>query len=115
MWTEMVAYAQSKSWKKGDYKNLNLPFENKLLAQPGEIRDRMVKEVEDFAYKMMTEVFNSEDTAPLAIEAILKAGSYDLGPKVTRIENPSEWTEIKIAERASRLGADKGPAGKFDD
>ena len=115
MWIEMVAYAQSKSWKKGDYKNLNLPFENKLLAQPGEIRDRMVKEVEDFAYKMMTEVFNSEDTAPLAIEAILKAGSYDLGPKVTRIENPSEWTEIKIAERASRLGADKGPAGKFDD
>ncbi len=115
MWTEMVAYAQSKSWKKGDYKNLNLPFENKLLAQPGEIRDRMVKEVEDFAYKMMTEVFNSRDTAPLAVEAILKAGSHDLGPKVTRLENPSEWSEIKIAERASRLGADKGPAGKFDD
>ncbi|MCJ7784400.1 MAG: class II fructose-bisphosphate aldolase [Desulfobacterales bacterium] len=115
MWAEMVAYAQSKSWKKGDYKNLNLPFENKLLAQPKEIRDRMAKEVEDFAYKMMTEVFNSQDTAPLAIEAILKAGSHDLGPKVAQIENPSEWTESKITERASRLGADKGPAGKFDD
>ncbi len=115
MWTEMVAYAQSKSWKKGDYKNLNLPFENKLLAQPAEIRERMVKEVEDFAYKMMTEVFNSQDTAPLAVDTILKAGSYDLGPKVARIENPSDWTESKIAERASRLGADKGPAGKFDD
>ncbi len=115
IWTEMVAHAQSKSWKKGDYKNLNLPFENKLLAQPGEIRGRMVKEVEGFAYKMMTEVFNAQDTAPFAVEAILKAGSYDLGPKATRIENPSEWTEIKIAERASRLGADKGPAGKFDD
>jgi fructose-bisphosphate aldolase class II len=115
MWTEMAAYAQSKSWKKGDYKNLNLPFENKLLAQPGEIRERMVKGVEDFAYRMMTEVFNSRDTAPLAIEAILKANSYDLGPKATRIENPSEWTENKIIERASHLGADKGPAGKFDD
>ena len=115
MWTEMVAYAQSKSWKKGDYKNLNLPFENKLLAQPSEVRDRMAKEVEAFAYKMMTEVFNSRDTAPLAIEAILKAGSHDLGPKVSRIENPSDWTENKITERASRLGADKGPAGKFDD
>ena len=115
MWTEMVAYAQSKSWKKGDYKNLNLPFENKLLAQPREIRDRMAKEVEDFAYKMMTEVFNSQDTAPLAIEAILKTNSYDVGPKATRIENPSKWTENKITERASRLGADKGPAGKFDD
>ncbi len=115
MWTEMVAYAQSKNWKKGDYKNLNLPFENKLLAQPREIRDRMVKEVEDFAYKMMTEVFNSEDTAPLAIEAILKKGSYNLGPKVRRMEDPSEWIESKIIERASHLGADKGPAGKFDD
>ena len=115
MWVEIVAYAQSKNWKKGDYKNLNLPFENKLLAQPKEIRDRMVKRVEDFAYKMMTEVFNSQDTAPLAIEAILKAGSYDLGPKGTRVEKPEEWTESKITERASRLGSDKGPAGKFDD
>jgi fructose-bisphosphate aldolase class II len=115
MWTEMEAYAQSKSWKKGDYKNLNLPFENKLLAQPKEIRERMVKEVEAFAYKMMTEVFNSQDTAPLAIEAILKAGSHDPGPKVTRLENPAAWTEDKIKERASRLGSDKGHAGGFDD
>jgi fructose-bisphosphate aldolase class II len=110
MWAELVAYAQSKSWKKGDYKNLSLPFENKLLAQPKEIRDRMVKGVEDFAYKMMTEIFNSQNTAPLAIEAILKAGSYDLGPKVTRMENPAEWTEDKITERASGLASDKGPA-----
>jgi len=115
MWAEMVAHAQSKSWKKGDYKNLSLPFENKLLAQPKEIRDRMVRGVEDFAYKMMTEVFNSQDTAPLAIEAILKKGSYNLGPKVRRMENPAEWTEDKILERASRLGSDKGSAGKFDD
>ena len=115
IWAEMVAHAQSKNWKKGDYKNLNLPFENKLLAQPKEIRDRMAKEVEDFAYKMMTEVFNSRDTAPLAIEAILKKGSYNLGPKVRRMENPPEWTESKIVEKAARLGADKGPAGKCDD
>jgi fructose-bisphosphate aldolase class II len=115
MWAEMVAHAQSKSWKKGDYKNLNLPFENKLLAQPKEIRDRMVKGVEGFTYKMMTEVLNSQDTASLAIEAILKAGSYDPGPKVTRMENLAEWTESKIVERASHLGSSKGPAGKFDD
>jgi fructose-bisphosphate aldolase class II len=115
MWTEMVAHAQSKSWKKGDYKNLNLPFENKLLAQPREVRDRMAEAVEEFAYKMMTGVFNSQDTAPLAIEMILKAGSCDLGPKVARIEDPSGWTESKIAEKAARIGSDKGPTGKFDD
>jgi fructose-bisphosphate aldolase class II len=115
MWAEMVAYAQSKNWKKGDYKNLNLPFENKLLAQPKEVRYRMAKEVEDFAYKMMTEVFNAQDTAPLAIEAILKAASHDLGPKTTQTENPADWTENKIIERAARLGGIKGPDGKFDD
>ena len=115
MWAEMVAHAESKGWKKGDYKNLNLPFENKLSAQPKEIRERMAKGVEEFTYKMITEVLNGQDTAPLAIEAILKAGSYDPGPKVTRIENPAEWTESKIVERVSRLGSDKGPAGKFDD
>jgi hypothetical protein len=115
MWAEMVAHAQSKTWKKGDYKNLNLPFENKLLAQPREVRERMAKAVEDFAYKMMTGVLNSQNTAPLAIEMILKAGAYDLGPKVNRIEDPAEWTENRITERASRLGSDKGPAGKFDD
>ena len=89
----MAAYAQSKGWKKGDYKNLNLPPENKLLAQTKEVRDRMAKAVEDFAYKMIVEVLNSQDTAPLAVEAILKAGSYDPGPKAPRMENPVEWTE----------------------
>ena len=34
MWAEMVAYADDKGWKKGDYKNLNLPFESKFMAQP---------------------------------------------------------------------------------
>ncbi len=115
LWSEMEAYARSKHWKKGDYKNLNLPFENKLLAQPKGIRDRVVKGVAEFAYRMMTEVFNCQETAPLAIETILKAGSYDLGPKVTRIEDPEEWTESKIIDRASQLKRDRGPSGQFED
>ena len=115
LWAEMVAYAESKGYKPGDYKNLNLPFENKLLSQLREIRERMAKRVEEFAYHMMADVFNARDTAPLAIEAILKAGSYDLGPKATRIEDPSEWTKEKIVERAKTLEGDKGPAGNFED
>lgn len=115
MWAEMVAYADSKGWKKGDYKSLNLPFEAKLLAQPKEIRERMAKGVEEFAYKLITQVFNAKDTAPLAIEAILQAGSYDLGPKGKRIEDPAEWTEAKIVERAKTITADKGPEGNFED
>jgi fructose-bisphosphate aldolase, class II len=115
LWSEIVAYADSKGYKPGDYKNLNLPFENRLLSQPREIRERMVRRVEDFAYKMMTEVFNAKDTAPLAIEAILKEGSGDLGPKIGRIEDPAEWTEEKILAKAACINSDKGPAGNFDD
>jgi fructose-bisphosphate aldolase class II len=115
LWAEMVAYAEGKGWKKGDYKNLNLPFENKLLALPAAVRDRMAKGVEDFAYKMMTEVLNGAGTAQLGIEALLKAGSHDLGPKSGRIEDPAEWTREKIIERAKGIGAKKGGAGNYDD
>ncbi len=115
MWAAAVAYANEKGWKKGDYKKLNLPFENKFCGQNKEVRDRMAKAVEDFVYNMLINVFNAKDTAPLAIDAILKAGSYDLGPKVQKIENAAEWTPAKIAEKAAKLTGDKGPAGNFDD
>ncbi len=115
LWEEMVAYAKEKGLKGGNYKKLNLPFENRLLALPREIRERMTKGVEDFVYGLLKDVFNAEDTAPLALEAILKAGSYDLGPKGSRIEDPQEWTEEKIRERAAKLNADKGPSGNFED
>lgn len=115
LWAEMVNYAKQNGWKGGNYKKLNLPFENKLHAQPAEVRERMAKGVEDFVYELLTNVFNAADTAPLAIEAILEAGSYDLGPKVGRLEDPAEWTEEKIREKAKSLSSDKGPKGDFDD
>jgi fructose-bisphosphate aldolase class II len=115
MWREMVAYADAKGLKKGDYKKLNLPFESKLLAQPKLVRDRMCKRVEDFIYQMLTTVFNAGGTAPLAIEGILAANSYDPGPKAERIEDSAEWTSEKIAVRAQSVQGDKGAAGNFDD
>ena len=115
LWAEMVVYAKENGWKGGNYKKLNLSFENKLHAQPAEVRERMAKGVEDFVYELLTNVFNAADTAPLAIEAILEAGSYDLGPKVGRLEDPAQWTEEKIREKAKSLSSDKGPEGDFDD
>ncbi len=115
MWEKMVSFARDKGWKGGDYKKLNLPFENKLLGLTLAERERMTQGVEDFVYLLLTKVFNCEDTAPLAVEAMLKAGSYDLGPKVGRIEDPKEWTVEKIREKALKIDADKGPTGNFDD
>lgn len=115
LWSEMVAYAKNKGWQGGNYKNLNLVFENKLLGQPAEIRKRMVSRVEDFIYNMLLKVLNTADTAPLAVAAILSAGSYDPGPKAERIEDPAEWTPEKITKRAATIDSDKGPAGDFED
>ena len=115
LWSEMVAYAKDQGWQGGNYKKLNLPFENKLLGQSAEIRERMAGRVEDFVYNMLVNVLNTADTAPLAVAAILRAGSYDPGPKAERIEDPSEWTPEKIIKRAATIESDKGPQGDFDD
>lgn len=115
LWQQMTAYADERGWKKGDYKKLNLPFEARLCAQPEEIRQRMASDVEQFVYTMLTEVCNARDSAPLAIDAILSAGTYTPGPLATRIEDPADWTRDKIIARAATLDSDKGPAGDFDD
>ncbi len=114
-WQKMVDYAASQGWKSGNFKKLNLPFENVLLGQARDVRERMCKRVEDFVYTMMVDVFNSADTADIAKEILLKSGTHDLGAKAERIEEPGEWTEEKIIERAKSLDVNKGPAGDFDD
>ena len=116
LWSEMVEYAESKSLKGGNYKKLNLPFEPKLLSQPREIRERMEYAVEDFVYDLLVNVFNASDTADLAIETILRAGSYYLGPKGQPLEDPGKWTYEKILEKGAGIQADvTAEGGNYDD
>ena len=115
LWQEMKAYAKEHGWSGGNYKKLNVIFENRIMGQPAAVRERMTRRVEDFVYTMLVEVFNAGDTASYGVQAILEAGSYDLGPKSGRIESPEDWTEEKIREKASALDSDKGPEGDFDD
>jgi fructose-bisphosphate aldolase, class II len=114
-WKKMLSYAEENGIKGGNFKKLNIVFENVLLGQPKEIRERMAKRVEDFVYNILVNVFNAENTASLAVEEIIKANSYDPGPKVDRVEDPQEWTPEKIRERAAGIESDKGPEGDFDD
>ncbi len=115
LWTEMTEYAKAHGLKGGNYKKLNLPFENKIMGQPRQIRERMARGVEEFVYALLVNVFNAKDTAPLAMDIILKAGSYDLGPKGGKIEEINDWTPERIREKASLIESDKGPHGDFDD
>jgi fructose/tagatose bisphosphate aldolase len=115
LWEEMTGYAKEKGLKTGDFKKLNLPFENKISGQPQEIRNRMAKAVEDFTATLLSSVFNAGGTSELVVEDILRKGSYDPGFKCERIEPQEEWTMEKIVEKAALLDTDKGPDGDFDD
>lgn len=115
MWSEMVAFAESKGLKGGNYKKLNLPFENKLSGQPKKIKERMVKRVEEFIYNMVVNVFNSKDTAPLVLEEIFTAGIYEPAPKAKRIESPDEWTQEKIVRKATSITSPRESGRNYDD
>ncbi|PLX47878.1 MAG: ketose-bisphosphate aldolase [Desulfobulbaceae bacterium] len=115
LWQEMVDFATAQGWNGGNYKNLNLLFDNRLMGQPRQIRERMCKRVEEFIYNLLTTVFNAEDSADHCLAAIIKAGSHDPGPKAEGIEDAAQWTPDKIIARAAQLDTDKGPAGDFDD
>jgi fructose/tagatose bisphosphate aldolase len=115
MWEQMQAYAHKHDLTGGNFKQLNLAFENKFLTQPKDIRERMAKGVEDFVFGLLTRVFNATDTAPIVTAQILKHQSHDPGPKAERIESKADWTREKLIERASHITSDKGPEGNFDD
>jgi fructose-bisphosphate aldolase class II len=115
VWSKMTALAEKNGWSGGDFKNMNLPIDNWLMGQPAQVRERMAARVEDFVYTMLVSVFNAEDSAPLALELLVEAGSCDVGTTAERIEDPQQWTREKIIERAKTLDTDKGPEGDFDD
>ncbi len=114
-WEKMLAFAESKGWRGGNFKNLNLPMDNLLHGQTREVRDRMCRRVEDFVYNILVNVFNAQGTAAIAREIILAAGSADLGKKAGRREDPADWTREKIIERARTLNVNAGPQGNFED
>ncbi|HKK32591.1 MAG TPA: class II fructose-bisphosphate aldolase [Desulfomicrobiaceae bacterium] len=113
VWEEMVAFARERGITGGNFKKLNLPFENKLLAQSAQVRERMVEGVEAFVYDLLVDVFDAADTAPRAVELLLESGTHDLGSKGRQIETPSDWTEEAI--RATAPGGSRGHGGEYDD
>ncbi|MGL4209122.1 MAG: class II fructose-bisphosphate aldolase [Candidatus Adiutrix sp.] len=115
LWAEIDAQGRKQSIKAGDYKKFNLPFENKILGQDRIYRQRMAKDVEDFTYRLLTEVFSAQDTTQLAYEIIMQANSHDLGPKASSCEDQAQWTHDKIIEKAALMTSDKGPDGDYDD
>ncbi len=115
LWAEMKAYADEQNIKGSNFKKINRPYENRILAQSREVRERMVEATAEFAYDLLANVFNAKGTGDLLIQEILEKNSYDPGPLVGIIESKDEWTEEKIRHKASLITTDKGPDGDFSE
>ena len=89
-----------------------LAFESEFLAQPAKNPRADGATVEDFVYKMLTEVLGTGDTAPLAVEAILTAGPTTLAPSKSSMNAPTGPTQDRC-ERAKTLDTNKGAAGNI--
>lgn len=109
LWHEMVAEADAKgmSRKSGDYKKLNLPFHEKILAEPKEIIDRIVDEVAEWGKKFIR-AFGGEGTAEKVLEVMSRRPDHNASP------------ERVIRSPRSKYGPEQAPnrsktSGDFDD
>lgn len=118
LWAEMMGYAAEQGWSGGNIKKLNKVFEAKILAQPQEIKDRMVKRIKDFMTPMMIEVFNSQNSADLVRDGIIENNSPLMKRNVQVIENANEWgvnmtnpaeKEAFLAQKAIDAGVSGAP------
>ncbi|MDR1514431.1 MAG: class II fructose-bisphosphate aldolase [Synergistaceae bacterium] len=110
LWREMVAYADGKGWsrKSGDYKRLNLPFHDKILAEPGHIVGRIVDEAADWGRRFI-KAFGSEGASERVLEVVSRRPDHNASP------------ERVIRSPRIKYGPDQAPnklkrgAGNFDD
>jgi fructose/tagatose bisphosphate aldolase len=110
LWEEIVAYADGKgmSRKSGDYKKLNLPFHEKILAEPGDIIGRIVDEISEWG-KRFIRAFGGEGTAEKVIEAACLRSDHNSSPERV-IRNPRSKFGPEAAPNKG-----KGAGGNFDD
>ncbi|MDO5116061.1 MAG: class II fructose-bisphosphate aldolase [Synergistaceae bacterium] len=81
LWEKLVAAADEKgmSRKSGDYKKLNLPFCDMILAEPQPIIDRIVDEMRWWAERFIT-AFGAEGSADAVAEIMAKRVDHNAAP-----------------------------------
>ncbi len=109
LWEMMVAAADARGYSRssGDYKNLNRPFHALVMSLPAEIRERIVRETEEWALRYF-EAFNSVGTATAVIEAMAGRRDWNPFPEKKILTERSDFGP----ERAPDFGGGKGPDGK---
>lgn len=110
LWNELVAYADGKdmSRKSGDYKKLNLPFHEKILAQPEPIIGRIVDEIAEWG-KRFIKAFGAEGTSEKVLEVMSRRPDGNSSPERVIRSPRSKYGPNEAPNRA------KGSEGDFSD
>jgi fructose/tagatose bisphosphate aldolase len=110
LWAEIVSAADGKGWsrKSGDYKKLNLPFHEKILAEPDHIIGRIVDEVADWGRRFIR-AFGTEGLSEKVLEVALRRPDHNASPERV-IRSP----RIKYGPDQAP-NKSKGKTGNFDD
>jgi len=115
LWKEMVQTADEEGFAPGDYKKLNIIFQQAMTEEPLNIQKRIIGGIVDFVQPLMRDVFGMGGTGHIVMEEIVKSQSYYSRRDVRRIEDPLQWTSEMINKKALAIDPDKGPAGDYDD
>jgi fructose/tagatose bisphosphate aldolase len=110
LWNEIVKTADDKgmSRKSGDYKKLNLPFHDKILAEPAKITGRIVEEVSAWA-KRFIKAFGGEGTADHVLEVISRRPDHNSSPERVIRSPRSKYGPAEAPNQSKSSG------GNFDD
>jgi len=80
------------SRKSGDYKKLNLPFCDKILAEPKHIIDRIVDEMQWWAERFIT-AFGAEGSADAVAEVMSRRPDHNASPDRKILGRRGDYTE----------------------
>ncbi|MDR1019606.1 MAG: class II fructose-bisphosphate aldolase [Synergistaceae bacterium] len=110
LWREITADADGKGWsrKSGDYKKLNLPFHERILAEPDHIVGRIVDEIADWGRRFI-KAFGTEGVSEKVLELALRRPDHNASPERVIRSPRVKYGPEQAPNRSKEI------AGNFDD
>lgn len=107
LWDKIVAAGDEKGYsrKSGDYKKLNLPFCDMILAEPQPIIDRIVDEMQYWAERFI-KAFGAEGSADAVAEIMAKRVDHNASPDRKVLTERKNYTKETAPGKGGNDGKD---------